>query len=46
MLSGFYEEKTHNVIDYQDCALQDVECNKILATIKEMMINYAFRCYN
>ena len=46
MLSGFYEEKTHNVIDYQDCALQDVECNKILATIKEMMIKMRISAYD
>ena len=46
MLSGFYEEKTHNVIDYQDCALQDKECNKILSSIKEMMIKMRISAYD
>lgn len=46
MLSGFYEEDTHNIIDYQNCHLQNLECNKIFSTIKELMIKMRISAYD
>lgn len=44
--TGFYEEGTHQVIDYQECHLQDIECNKIVATIKELMKKMHLTAYD
>lgn len=46
MLSGIYEENTHNIIDYQNCHLQNLECNKIFSTIKELMIKMRISAYD
>lgn len=46
MISGFYEEGTHNVIDFDDCHLQDVECNKIAKTIKDLMTKMRISAYD
>lgn len=46
MLSGFYEENSHNVIDYDSCHLQNNKCNDIIATIKEMMIKMRIPAYD
>lgn len=46
MLSGFYEENTHNIIDYQNCHLQNNECNKIFSSIKEMMVKMRISAYD
>ena len=46
MICGFYEEGTHNVVDFNDCYLQDLECNKIAATIKELMTKMRISAYD
>ena len=46
MYSGFYEEGTHDVIDYDDCHLQDPVANKIIQTIKELMIKMHISAYD
>ena len=46
MISGFYEEGTHNVIDCDNCYLQDLECNKIASTIKELMTKMRISAYD
>lgn len=46
ILSGFYEENSHNVIDYDFCHLQNNKCNDIIATIKEMMIKMRIPAYD
>lgn len=44
--SGFYEEGTHDVIDYQECHLQDEYANKIISTIKELMIKMRLSAFD
>ncbi len=36
-ISGFYEEGTHDVIDFNSCYLQKEESNNIFKSIKELM---------
>lgn len=46
IISGFYEEGTHDLIDYDDCYLQDENCNKIIKTIKELMQKMRLSVYD
>lgn len=46
MISGFYEEGTHDVIDYDECHLQDESANNIIKTIKELMIKMRISAYD
>ncbi len=46
LVSGFYEEGTHDVINFDDCYLQNEYCNKIIATIKELMTKFRISAYD
>lgn len=46
IISGFYEEGTHDLIDYDDCYIQDENCNKIIKTIKELMQKMRLSVYD
>mgnify|MGYP003300556831 CR=1 FL=1 len=44
--SGFYEAKSHNVVEFETCYTQDEESDKIVATIKDLMIKMHFNAYD
>lgn len=46
MISGFYEEGSHDVIDFDHCYLQNEECNKIIKTAKELMVKMRISAYD
>ena len=45
MLSGFYEENTHRVINVDNCHIQDEVANKIISTCKELFIKHKIKPY-
>ncbi len=46
IISGFYEEDTHHIVNYEDCMIQDLTANKIMKTIKKLMLKYNVVPYN
>ncbi|HHU24843.1 MAG TPA: 23S rRNA (uracil(1939)-C(5))-methyltransferase RlmD [Acholeplasmataceae bacterium] len=46
VISGFYVEGTHKVINFDNCYLQDDVTNKIVATIKDIMVKLRLSAYN
>lgn len=46
LVSGFYEEGTHDVINFDNCYLQNEYCNKIITTIKELMTKFRISAYD
>lgn len=45
-ISGFYEEGTHEVINFDNCYLQNELSNKIFKTIKELIIKMHISIYD
>ena len=45
ILSGFYEENTHRVINVDNCHIQDEVANKIISTCKELFIKHKIKPY-
>lgn len=46
IISGFYQEGTHNVIDFDKCYIQDEISDKIVKTIKQIMIEMKINAYD
>ena len=46
IVSGFYQEGTHNVIDFDKCYIQDEISDKIVKTIKQIMIEMKINAYD
>ena len=46
LISGFYQENTHKVINYNDCKLQDIESNKIFSVVKEILVKMHINAYD
>ena len=44
--SGFYESNSHNIVEFDTCYTQDEESDKIVATIKDLMIKMHFNAYD
>lgn len=44
--SGFYEAKSHNVVEFETCYVQDEVSDKIVGIIKELMIKMHFNAYD
>ena len=44
--SGFYEENTHNVVSFDTCYIQDEISDKIVGTIKELMLKMHYNAYD
>ena len=44
--SGFYEEGTHNIINFDDCAIQNRLSNEITKTIKMLMQKMHYSAYD
>ncbi|MCL1936480.1 MAG: 23S rRNA (uracil(1939)-C(5))-methyltransferase RlmD [Defluviitaleaceae bacterium] len=43
---GFYKKNSHNVIDYNNCAMQQNQNSYILQILKEMLVNHNISAYN
>lgn len=46
IISGFYEESTHNVIQIDKCMIQDSRADNITATIRELMKSFKIQPYD
>lgn len=46
IISGIYEEHTHNVIPIEHCIIQDKPADKITASIREIMKTFKMKPYN
>lgn len=46
IISGFYQENTHNVIDIDRCIIQDSKADEIIETIKGFMRSFKMKPYD
>ncbi|MCM0650541.1 23S rRNA (uracil(1939)-C(5))-methyltransferase RlmD [Clostridium swellfunianum] len=46
VISGIYEENTHNVIPIESCLIQDKRADEIVASVKEIMKSFKLRPYD
>ena len=46
IISGFYQEGTHNVVNFNECYIQDEISDKIVKTIKQLMIEMRISAYD
>lgn len=46
LASGFYQEKTHNVISFDTCHIQDEISDQIVGSIKELMLKMHYNAYD
>lgn len=46
VISGFYKENTHDVIDIDKCIIQDSKADEIIQTIKGLMRSFKMRPYD
>ena len=46
IIAGFYEEDTHKIVNYEDCMIQDLTANKIMKTVKKLMLKYNIIPFN
>lgn len=43
---GFYEEHSHCIVPYERCYLHDEKCDRIIHTIKELMMKFSIEPYD
>lgn len=46
ILAGVYEEKSHRVVDIENCRIENEEAGKVIRTIKEMCRKYRIKSYD
>lgn len=46
LICGFYQPRTHNVVEYTRCLVQDELADEIVETIKKNMLEYKINAYN
>lgn len=46
LISGFYEEGSHKVVDFDTCLIQDEVSDSIVKTIKELMLKMHYQAYD
>ena len=46
IISGFYQEGTHNVINFDTCYIQDEVSDKIVKTIKKLMVEMKINAFD
>ena len=46
IIAGMYAKNTHNIIDIENCIIQDPIADKIVITIKKIMKKYKMQPYN
>lgn len=43
---GFFEKRTHNIVEIDDCLLQDPVVDKVINTVKSWMLRYDIPAYD
>lgn len=46
IITGTYEEGSHNVVSVEQCLLEDKQCNEIMATLRKLFVSFKFKPYN
>lgn len=46
IIAGIYEEKTHKVVNIDNCMIQDKRANAVILTIKELVKSFKIQTYN
>lgn len=46
IISGFYEESTHDVININKCLIQDTRADNIISSIREMLKSFKIKPYD
>ena len=46
LIGGMYQEGTHNVIDHNNCLIQDEVINKVQEQIKKLIIDFKYSIYD
>lgn len=46
LASGFYQENSHKIVDFTTCYIQDETSDKIVQTIKELMLKMHYNAYD
>lgn len=46
IIAGFYEEDSHKIVNYEDCMIQDMTANRIMKTVKKLMLKYNIVPFN
>jgi 23S rRNA (uracil1939-C5)-methyltransferase len=46
IVSGFYREKSHEIIPIDECYIEDTRAPKIIKTIKDLMLSFKMTPYN
>jgi len=46
VIAGTYEKKSHNIVDIQNCLIEDKKASAIVATIKELCKSFKIKTYN
>lgn len=46
LVAGFYQERSHEIIDMEECLIQHEENDKVAQAVKEVAINLGVRAYD
>lgn len=46
IITGTYEEGTHNVVAVDQCLIEDKQCNEIMATLRKLFVSFKYKPYN
>lgn len=46
IITGTYEEGTHNVVAVDECLIEDRQCNEIMATLRRLFVSFKYKPYN
>ncbi|MBS1475724.1 MAG: 23S rRNA (uracil(1939)-C(5))-methyltransferase RlmD, partial [Lachnospira sp.] len=46
IITGTYEENSHNIVPVSDCLLEDSQCSSIIATLRDLFKSFKYKPYN
>jgi len=46
VISGFYEPKSHNIVENSECFIENIHAQPIISTIKELIVKHNLTIYN
>lgn len=46
IIAGTFEENTHNIINVENCLIEDKQCQDIIKTIKELLASFKYQPYD
>lgn len=46
IITGTYEENSHNIVPVSDCLLEDSHCSSIIATLRDLFKSFKYKPYN